>query len=349
MLAVGGLRDEAALRELTTGNLAQDGQRIDGAAPLAEIARRLTLACRSGIAVKIAGRHLGLARDPGRRTARRRDPGLRRPAGGPAAPPHPGRQAQGARRRDGSAERPLLERAWAQARIERLLHLRETAADSDDDLRKALGLEIVEVSVKNRVLSPFTSLLVLESEYDYQRFGLDRRALADILTVGPGGLEVLARGRSDRPRHGDRRRRPPSAERDPGLESPRLRRARTTAAPARRSRGHRRGRSRGAEEGVEGGVVGGVPGGVAGGVPAVWREALAAASWHSPASAPGPVAAPCRFRRHRRPPPPALRLAAARRGRGGDDRRRQAVSHGRRRRNEAKERRPRRTPGVSPR
>ena len=55
MLAVGGLRDEATLRELTTGNLAHDGQRIDGAAPLAEIARRLTLACRSGIAVKIPG------------------------------------------------------------------------------------------------------------------------------------------------------------------------------------------------------------------------------------------------------------------------------------------------------
>jgi len=40
---------------LTTGNLAFDGQRIDGAAPLAEIARRLTLACRSGIPVAIAG------------------------------------------------------------------------------------------------------------------------------------------------------------------------------------------------------------------------------------------------------------------------------------------------------
>src|SRR5436305_1945294 len=97
-------------------------------------------------------------------------------------------------------ERPLLERAWAQGRIERLLHLRDTAPAGDEDLRRALTLQITEVSVKNRVISPFTAMLVLETEYDYARFGLDRRALADILTVGPGGLEVMARKGSDLPR-----------------------------------------------------------------------------------------------------------------------------------------------------
>ena len=35
------------------------------------------------------------------------------------------------------------------------------------------------------MLCPFTSLLVLETEQDYARFGIERRALADILTVGP--------------------------------------------------------------------------------------------------------------------------------------------------------------------
>jgi hypothetical protein len=53
VLAVGGLRDDAVLRKLTTGNLAHDGARIDGAASGAEILRRLTLACRSGIAVAV--------------------------------------------------------------------------------------------------------------------------------------------------------------------------------------------------------------------------------------------------------------------------------------------------------
>ncbi|HEX3556315.1 MAG TPA: VIT domain-containing protein [Thermoanaerobaculia bacterium] len=197
VLAVGGLRDEAVLRELTTGNLAHDGQRIDGAAPIAEIARRLTLACRSGIQVAIEGAAWiwpetldGV--QPGDEALVYADLPADRPlrltlGGQPAAPG--GELA--------TAERPLLERAWAQARIERLLHLRETTAAGDDDMRRALGLQIVEVSVKHRVLSPFTAMLVLESEFDYTRFGLDQRSLADILTVGPGGLEVLARTRQD--------------------------------------------------------------------------------------------------------------------------------------------------------
>src|SRR5262249_20467279 len=44
-----------------------------------------------------------------------------------------------------------------------------------------------------RVLSDFTALLVLETEADYQRFHIDRRALSDILTVGATGLEVQNR------------------------------------------------------------------------------------------------------------------------------------------------------------
>jgi tetratricopeptide (TPR) repeat protein len=196
VLAAGGLRDEAALRELTTGNLPHDGQRIDGAAPLAEIARRLTLACRSGIAVKVAGAAWVWPEtldgvQPGDETLVYAD----LPAAKPLHLTLDGKPIELAGL--GSAERPLLQRAWAQGRIERLLHQRETAAAGDDDLRQALGLEIVEVSVKNRVLSPFTSLLVLETRYDYARFGLDRQALADILTVGPGGLEVMARKTSE--------------------------------------------------------------------------------------------------------------------------------------------------------
>lgn len=192
VLGFGGLRDEAVLRELTVGNLPQDGQRLDGAAPLFEIARRLTLACRSGIPVAVEGaawiwpetldgvqpgdEALVYADLP-------KDKPLRLSLGGrPVALAEPA-----------ATERHLLERAWAQARIERLLHLREADLGNDPDLRKALALQVVEVSVRHRVLSPFTSLLVLETEADYARFGLDRRALADILTVGAGGLDVLAR------------------------------------------------------------------------------------------------------------------------------------------------------------
>ncbi len=195
VLAVGGLRDETVLKELTAGNLAHDGQRIDGSAPLAEIARRLTLACRSGIQVAVDGAAWVWPEtldgvQPGDEVLVYADLPSDRPLrlALDGKPVELGGELQ-------SAERPLLERAWVQARIERLLHLREAALAGDDDLRRALGLQIAELSVQHRVLSPFTAMLVLESEWDYARFGLDRRALANILTVGPGGLEVLARSR----------------------------------------------------------------------------------------------------------------------------------------------------------
>ena len=195
VLATGGLRDEAVLRELTTGNLAQDGARIDAGASRDEIRRRLTLGCRSGIAVTVDGASwawpetldgmqpgdaaLVYAELPPERALHVSLAGREVPLAGGLA----------------DAAAPLLERALAQARIERLLHLRESALGDDGDLRRALGIEIVELSVEHRVLSPFTAMLVLESAFDYARFGLDRRALADILTVGPGGLQTLARSR----------------------------------------------------------------------------------------------------------------------------------------------------------
>jgi tetratricopeptide (TPR) repeat protein len=192
-LAMGGLRDDAVLRELTTGNLPHDGQRLDGRAPLAELARRLTLACRSGIAVGVEGaswiwpeRLDGV--QPGDESLVFAD----LPTERPLRVTLDGRAAT-LRGELAGAERPLLQRAWAQARIERLLHLRDVAAPGDADLRRALTLQVTQLSVENRVLSPFTALLVLETEWDYARYGLERRSLADVLTVGAAGLEVLAR------------------------------------------------------------------------------------------------------------------------------------------------------------
>ncbi|HEX7180245.1 MAG TPA: VIT domain-containing protein [Thermoanaerobaculia bacterium] len=264
VLAVGGLRDEAALRELTTGNLAHDGQRIDGDASLSEIARRLTLACRSGIAVTVEGAEwvwpqtldgvqpgdetLVFADLPAGRPLRLALDGRPVPLGGELA----------------SAERPLLERAWVQARIERLLHLRETDFASDDDLRRALGHEVTELSVQHRVLSPFTALLVLETEADYARFGLDRRALADILTVGLGGLEVLARSRparspADAVAAVPKRRARPDLEALGYVGSP-------EAVPGEPVDAEAEGIEGGVEGGISGGVIGGVVGGTPGGV-----------------------------------------------------------------------------------
>ncbi len=304
VLAVGGLRDDATLRELTTGNLAHDGQRIDGDAPRAEIARRLTLACHSGIAVAIAGaawvwperidgaqpgdETLVYAELPAERPLRLALDGRQVTLGGALA----------------SAERPLLARAVAQARIDRLLHLRETTLAGDADLRQALTLQVVQLSVEQRVLTPLTALLVLETADDYARFGLERHALADILTVGAGGLEVAARTANALPpgadlappkaqttgaarlREGGRRadasaarvptaRDAAAASPAPGdgedeitvaAEAPLLDGPRPASEPAVRAEDDD-GVVSGVDGGVAGGVAGGVPGGVVGGVP----------------------------------------------------------------------------------
>src|SRR5262249_820406 len=58
----------------------------------------------------------------------------------------------------------------------------------------AAKTEIVRLSTTYRVLSPYTSLLVLETENDYARYKIDRKALADILTVEGTRLARRKRG-----------------------------------------------------------------------------------------------------------------------------------------------------------
>lgn len=291
VLAVGGLRDEAVLRELTTGNLPHDGQRIDGAAPLEEIGRRLTLACRSGIKVAVDGASWVWPEtldgvQPGDETLVYADLPASRPLrltldGRPVAVGEPA-----------SAERPLLERAWIQARMDRLMHLREGALGSDEDLRRALAREVAELSIQHRVLSPFTALLVLETEHDYARFGLDRRALANILTVGPGGLDVLARSR---PNSGPATRIAAEPQKARDLEA--LQSLGYVGAPASEAAaGVEVSREADIEAGVEGGVEGGVAGGVVGGMVGGVAGGVAGGSPGGMASIPPPPP----------PPPPAM-------------------------------------------
>jgi tetratricopeptide (TPR) repeat protein len=80
----------------------------------------------------------------------------------------------------------LLARFFAQAQIASLL---ERERRSGEDVHAAL----VKLSTEHRVLSPYTALLVLETEADYRRFGLERRALAEILTVKEGRVAVRSR------------------------------------------------------------------------------------------------------------------------------------------------------------
>lgn len=90
-----------------------------------------------------------------------------------------------------STERPLLERARVGAEIAR------TVASGQPGSRE----HVIELSKRHRVMSPYTALLVLETDADYRRFDIDRHALADIAVVGENGVELLNRSipRADQP------------------------------------------------------------------------------------------------------------------------------------------------------
>ncbi len=85
---------------------------------------------------------------------------------------------------------PLLQREAIAAYLNQLEQAEQTAAPAKlAELRK----QRIELSEKNRVLCPLTSLLVLESENDYVRFGINRTSLADIMSINETGIAMLHR------------------------------------------------------------------------------------------------------------------------------------------------------------
>lgn len=87
---------------------------------------------------------------------------------------------------------PLLERAAAVARVEQLQAQRDEAEDAATAAE--ITARMTALAESHRILTPDTALLVLENEREYRRYGIDRSALADILTIGVGGVELLRRG-----------------------------------------------------------------------------------------------------------------------------------------------------------
>jgi hypothetical protein len=195
VLAVGGIREDALLTQLVTAGLARDGVVLDATQPSAALAPRLTRATRSGIKLEVDGAgwiwpNTLNGVQPGDEVLVYAD----LPAGKPLRVKANG-QPLALTGTMAPVDRPLLERAWVKARIARLLdlHDRGESGGADPDMKDVFKKQAIELSIHNRVLCPYTSLLVLETEQDYARFGIERRALADVLTVGAGGIELLHR------------------------------------------------------------------------------------------------------------------------------------------------------------
>src|SRR6185295_5998161 len=84
----------------------------------------------------------------------------------------------------------LLSRAVAGAEI---TELDGKLATLEGAAATRLRQDIVARSIAARVISSQTSMLVLESDADYMRYGIERKTLADILTIGPTGVELTHR------------------------------------------------------------------------------------------------------------------------------------------------------------
>jgi hypothetical protein len=195
-LVDGGLQDRPVLEDLARGELESDGLVMDARVSVGQLADKIERPTRSGLKVAVDGATwfwpqvvdgvqpgdavLVYAELPADRALQ--------VSIGDAAITEEGSEVA-------SAPRPLLQRARAQAKIEQLTaDLAALGSDSAGGAGDRIRSEIVMLSTSQRVLSDYTALLVLETEDDYRRFGIERSAMADVMTVGEGGLEVIARG-----------------------------------------------------------------------------------------------------------------------------------------------------------
>ena len=187
----GGLQDRGPLEAITTAGLQRDGIVSDARLPARRLAQKLRRATLSDLELSVPG-----ATWTWPRVADGMQPGdevlvyAQLPKDTAMTVVVEGEETIRTEVPLIAVDRPLLHRAWIGARID-ALQLQHAKLDPEKDTktRRRLQDEIVGLSTKYRVLSDFTALLVLESEHDYQRFSIDRRALTDILVVGDDGLQ----------------------------------------------------------------------------------------------------------------------------------------------------------------
>jgi hypothetical protein len=202
VLVHGAYRDKRLLRALVRGNLARDGIVIGQDASPRRAAERLRERTVSNLRVSVAGARWVWPRQldgvqSGDEVLIYADLAQQKPdETGQLTVALRGAVQQLERIELKEAPGPLLRRSWASARIERLTQLLQDEAAVDPQLEQLLKARIVELSREQRVLTDVTALLVLETEADYRRYGIDRRSLTDILSVTARGPKVIRRSKA---------------------------------------------------------------------------------------------------------------------------------------------------------
>ena len=186
---IGGIRDDQAAAAVARAGLAHTGAILDLDQGAPEVARRIGLAVRTELPITVEGArwvfprmiHAAQAGDEVtvfvRRPAQARELALTIAGTRTVVTPV-------------SVTPALLGRAVAGSEI---TELDGQLAKATGDAATRLRADIVKRSVAARVISSQTSMLVLESDNDYARYGIDRNALAEILAIGPTGVELTHR------------------------------------------------------------------------------------------------------------------------------------------------------------
>lgn len=186
-IAVGGIRDDGFLRTVVRGVLDRDGVVLDAKLGANALARRLGEATSSGVPVTVEGASWSWPRTLDGLQAGDEVMVYSKVESGKPVKISVGTQQFAPDLR--ASDRPLVERAWAQAKIQSLV---EAPTENAVTTKR----EIIALSTQHRVLSPFTAMLVLETDNDYRRFNIDRTATVDILTVKDGRIAIAHEPRS---------------------------------------------------------------------------------------------------------------------------------------------------------
>ena len=184
-IATGGIRDDAGLLKLVRNQLPHDGVVVQSTDLPSAIARRLDESTRSGIAVQVEGASWSWpTKLDGVQAGDEISVYAEVPAAQPVRVALDGKPAVTIAPR--ATARPLVERVVAQAQVASMLE-RELLTHQD------LKTEITALAVRQRVLTPYTAMLVLETEADYARFHIDRRTPPVVLAIDDGKIIRMAR------------------------------------------------------------------------------------------------------------------------------------------------------------
>ena len=186
-LAIGGIRDDAGMLRLVRGQLSRDGIVADVAADPPAALRRIGEATRSNVPVKVEGATWSWPQKlDGVQAGDTYSIYVDIPEGRPIKVTLDGKPIELGELR--KTERPLVERAVSQAKISSMLE-RETTLGAREDMKKS----IVSLATQHRIMTPYTAMLVLETEQDYARFHIDRKSLRDVLAIQSGQVKRIHR------------------------------------------------------------------------------------------------------------------------------------------------------------